>query len=234
MRRFVALLFAVLAVYAAALRVPRVPRPAGAEGVAAVLDSVGVEFDSISCALWGTIPDARRVTWRMAHTSDALLLHFVVREAGVRASVMQPNGPVYRDPCVELFIAPDTCSTVYYNLEMSCIGAALLQGGRPGRGRRLASPEVLGLVDICTSLGNAPVDFGDSTVVWQLAAVVPVDAFFVDKIATLDGITARGNIYKCGGAEPNYLSLFPVASPRPQFHRPESFGPFEFEKAADD
>ena len=43
------------------------------------------------------------------------------------------------------------------------------------------------------------------------------------------------NLYKCGDslARPHYLSWQPVATPHPDFHRPEFFKPVLFEPQTD-
>jgi hypothetical protein len=49
-------------------------------------------------------------------------------------------------------------------------------------------------------------------------------------LAAFDGLRARGNFYKCGDKlpVPHYLSWAPIATPRPDFHRPEYFDTLMF------
>lgn len=59
---------------------------------------------------------------------------------------------------------------------------------------------------------------------WNLLAVIPLDLIGV----RYDGepVEMRGNFYKCASAtsQPHFLSWSPIASPAPDFHRPEFFG----------
>jgi hypothetical protein len=45
---------------------------------------------------------------------------------------------------------------------------------------------------------------------------------------TFEGVTLRGNLYKCADKSktPHYLSAFPIETEKPDFHRPEFFQEF--------
>ena len=227
MRLLIAGALLVAGLSSAALTVPRVPHPAGAACVSATLDSAGVPFDSASYSRWATPAYTPSMRFRIAHTGDAILLQYVVREAGAVASVTDDNGRVFRDACVEFFLSPGANDS-YYNFELNCIGSLLLQGGRRGTRRPLATPDIEALVERHTSLGTAPVDFRGDTVEWQASLIIPKEALFLDSISDLGGTTMTANFYKCGGAEPNYLMWRPINTERPQFHRPQDFDTLSF------
>ena len=63
--------------------------------VPALLDREGIEPQAINQVNWpDTFPYAPQVTFRMAYTDEALLLHYVVKEESVRSVAGQDNGPV--------------------------------------------------------------------------------------------------------------------------------------------
>ena len=66
---------------------------------------------------------------------------------------------------------------------------------------------------------------------WSLELEIPVRALAFHELESFSGLHARGNFYKCGNMLPkrHYLSWAPVKTPAPDFHRPEFFGPIDFE-----
>lgn len=201
--------------------VPGLPE---ASAVPALLDKAGIESHDVDVANWESHPYVPCTRFRIAHTGNAILLHFQVTENDVRGVTEEDNGPVWEDACAEFFVAPDS-SECYYNFECNCTGKLLLQGGKPGD-RPLASADVLRLVRRWSSLGSKPVGEIAGETSWQLALVIPVEAFFRSAIPSLDGRVMRGNFYKCGNEQktPNFVSWSPIGLPRPQFHCPEFFG----------
>lgn len=55
------------------------------ESVPALLDEEKVAFQPVNTVNWAAFPYTPDVAFRIAHTEDAILLHFKVREASVRA-----------------------------------------------------------------------------------------------------------------------------------------------------
>ena len=70
------------------------------ESVPALLDEEKVAFQPVNPVNWAAFPYTPDVEFRIAHTEDAILLHFKVREASVRAVAGHDNGPVWEDACV--------------------------------------------------------------------------------------------------------------------------------------
>jgi hypothetical protein len=60
---------------------------------------------------------------------------------------------------------------------------------------------------------------------------VPISAFFLHKLSGFDGMTATGNVYKCGDnlPVPHFISWNPITTENPDFHRPDFFGQMKFE-----
>ncbi|MBD5220650.1 MAG: hypothetical protein HDS72_10555 [Bacteroidales bacterium] len=232
-RRTVATLMLVAAVCCASARSITAPKIAAgtipsAADVPALLASIAP--DSLTCTNWEAFPYLPDVKFRIAHTGRAVLLHFVVNEEAVRGEVTENRGPVYKDSCVEFFVQTDTTSRAYYNFECNCIGTMIVQHGPTIMERSFARPVTLAAIDRWCSLGNGPIALSERPTHWELAMVIPVEAFFGDSITDLSGATMKGNFYKCGDALPHrhYSSWAPISAPRPAFHSPASFAPIYF------
>lgn len=200
-----------------------------AESVPALLDEAGVAFQPLDTVNWEEYPYRPEVEFRLAHTGDALLLHYRVKEASVRAVAGKDNGRVWEDACVEFFSSPEADGT-YYNIECNCIGTVLVGGGAPGN-RGHAPQEVLDRVQRWSSLGRAPFEERVGECRWEVALVVPSSTYYLHNVSSLDGRTMRANFYKCGDLlqTPHFLSWNPISLEKPNFHCPDFFGTLHLE-----
>ncbi len=203
---------------------------ADASAVPALMDTYGIEFTPIQTVNWPDYPYCPEVKFRIAHTQTAILLHYQVTEASVRAAAAEDDGRVWEDACVEFFLSPDS-NDVYYNFECSCIGKLLLHGGLVGTERPGASIEVLQSVKRWTTLGTEPFEERVGECTWEAALIIPVSALFQHEISNLSGKVMQANFYKCGDLlqTPHFLSWNPIDLPQPCFHCPPFFGTLEFE-----
>ena len=201
-----------------------------ASAVPALLDASGIEFNPIETVNWKEYPYQPSVKFRAAHIGHAVLLHYQVAEASVRAVATADDGRVWEDACVEFFLSPES-NDFYYNLECNCAGKLLLHGGAAGTERPGASEEVLKSVKRWASLGTEPFEERVCECTWEVALVIPTSAIFRHSIELLDGKTMRANFYKCGDLlqTPHFLSWSPIDLPQPKFHCPEFFGEVVFE-----
>ena len=201
-----------------------------ASAVPALLDASGIEFNPIETVNWKEYPYQPSVKFRAAHIGHAVLLHYQVTEASVRAVATADDGRVWEDACVEFFLSPES-NDFYYNLECNCAGKLLLHGGAAGTERPGASEEVLKSVKRWASLGTEPFEERVGEYTWEVALVIPTSAIFRHSIESLDGKTMRANFYKCGDLlqTPHFLSWSPIDLPQPKFHCPEFFGEIKFE-----
>ncbi len=182
---------------------------------------------AIACSNW-KLPGDKKVaaSVQLGYNETALFLKFDVAEPLTNACFLTCNSPVYTESCVELFISFDEAT--YTNLEFNAIGTVLGQRGTSRSNRIFLSPELLETIEVFPSLGRAPVS--THAISWQLAVNIPAAVFgyaaFTEKI--LYHVT--GNIYTCGDALPQkrYLSLFPIATAKPDFHTPQFFGKITF------
>lgn len=200
-----------------------------ANDVPAMMNEANVSFQAIDVANWSTFPYRPEVSFRIAYTDHAVLLHYKVKEKSVRARYGRDDDPVYTDSCVEFFIQP-AGDDIYYNFECNCVGTLLIGAGAPGN-RVRATAETAAGVDRWASLGRTPFEEQMGEKEWEVALVIPYTTFFQHQITALDGVTARANFYKCGDelATPHFLSWNPIDAAKPNFHLPEFFGTLRFQ-----
>lgn len=213
--------------------------PVGAADIPQVMDQAHVDFVPVAVHCWSdSYPYCPQMAVRMAHTGSHLLVNYHVSEACVRAVALHDNGNVWEDSCCELFLEPLNVEPVsgavadtYYNIECNAAGTLLIGNGHDRSDRIRATQDVLDRVDRWASMGRQP--FADTTdsPTWQLCLALPVSALFRHQLTSFDGLRARGNVYKCGDKlpRPHFLSLYPIASPTPNFHRPDCFRTIHFE-----
>lgn len=204
--------------------------PAEASGVPAVLDEAGVAFQRIACVDWEKdFPYAPEVAFRIAHTGNHILLEYQVVEDSVAAMAGHDNGRVWEDSCCEFFVQP-TADGPYYNVECNCTGTVLLGCGPRREGREHAPASVLKSIKRWSSLGAMPFTERLEKTRWNLALIIPVEAFFHHAIISLEGMPMRANFYKCGDklTKPHFLSWQKITVDHPDFHRPEFFGSLLF------
>lgn len=201
-----------------------------AASIPALFARNNIQYVKVGITDWPTtFPYSPDVKFGLAYTDDAMLIHFVVEEDDVRAFVGKDHGRVWTDSCVEFFMIPGG-DDIYYNLECNCLGYIHLAAA-PGKTERMpASPEVLAGIKRWASLGRDT--FGElrRNTTWEVAFVVPYSTFYRHNITSLKGVTIKGNAFKCGGTDEyeHYLSLFPISTPRPDFHQPSFFKSFLF------
>lgn len=125
--------------------------------------------------------------------------------------------PCWQDSCVEIFIhAPKRGG--YYNFETNAAGYSLAEYGTCREGRQAFLPHEYSAVrrNVLCSPQRRP----DGLIQWAIK---------IDISSEFLGLTQYepvvGNLYKCASlaSEPQYLSLFRVDTPSPDFHQPKFF-----------
>lgn len=204
--------------------------PQNAQEILALFDNMKIAFQPINIVNWETYPYQPKVTFRIAHTANAVLLHYKVTEESVRAKYHEDNGSVWTDSCVEFFSIP-AGDDIYYNLECNCIGTVLLAAGAQRNNREPASREVTKQIKRWASLGRQPFEERIGECTWEVALMIPYSVFFKHDIKSIDGMGIKANFYKCGDElkTPHFLSWNPISIENPDFHRPDFFGTLEFE-----
>ena len=207
--------------------IPRLSElPAEAVDVPQLLDSMSVSFEPVSMVNWpNDYPYCPSMAFRMAWCPEGIVLHYRVSEQSVRAVYGEDNGQVWTDSCAECFIR-NADSDTYYNIECNCVGTLLIGLRGEDCGRCHMSSEVMAQVKRWASLGREP--FGDRAehTDWELALVIPSTVFSKYPIRLEEGAKLRANFYECGDnlPVPHFVSWNPIATDKPNFHRPECFG----------
>jgi len=185
-----------------------------------------LERHSIDQQPWKEFPYRPEVQFTIGHSGDCLFLKYFVSESTVRASYFRPNDPVYKDSCVEFFIALNG-ERNYYNFEFNILGTCKLNFGSQRNDRKLISEKAISTIRFSTSISNLKA----GSILWEITLAIPLSAFEEHAIDTFKGKHSRGNFYKCGDElpQPHYLSWNMVISPTPDFHLPQSFGVIHFQ-----
>ncbi|MDD3036380.1 carbohydrate-binding family 9-like protein [Bacteroides sp.] len=201
-----------------------------ASALPGLFDEEKIDFQPIQYVNWAAYPYKPKVSFRVAHTKDAILLHFKVKEASVRAKYGEDDGSVWTDSCVEFFLIPANDGE-YYNIECNCAGTILIGAGATRNGRERAPKEITSLVQRWASLGREPFEERVEDTSWEVALIIPYAVFFKHQIDSLDGKLIKANFYKCGDElqTPHFLSWSPIDIENPDFHRPDFFDTLEFE-----
>jgi hypothetical protein len=174
---------------------------------------------------WPSPGQKPEVAFYLAYGDDAIFLKFCVKEKYFRATYKQTNEPVYKDSCVEFFIAFDEA---YYNFEFNALSTALVGYGLPGK--REAFPSSL-INNIKSRVINKTVSDDVLPFEWELTLAIPFNLFYKHSISTLKGTECNANFYKCGDdlPEPHFLCWNKIIADKPNFHLPQYFGKLIFE-----
>lgn len=170
---------------------------------------------------WAQYPYKPEVAFSIAHNGSSIFLKYYVTEIETKAVYTEINQPVYRDSCVEFFIAFDN-EREYYNLEFNSIGTCTAGYGSGKEGRSLLPANVISKISFETFSRLAD----DQNNYWELCLSIPTTVFCHHHISDFEGLVCKGNFYKCGDdlAQPHFLAWNNIKSEEPNFHLPEFFG----------
>lgn len=180
---------------------------------------------------WWKEGEKEQTDARLLWDDENLYVSYHCRDRHISAEVVERHGPVSRDDCVELFVSPNPEKVRnYYGFEINVIGTMLnFIRADWHKGPFHWEPEG---VQHRTSFHGLPAkreapDDGH----WVLELAIPFRNFARDAAHTppRDGDTWRLNLNRAGGkTNAQYSTWSPVASPKPNFHAPESFGEVRF------
>lgn len=177
---------------------------------------------SVDVVNWKEYPYKPQVSVWLGHNGEYLIYTFSVVENHLLVNNLYDNGSVWEDSCVELFVA-DPDDVYYYNFEANAAGTMLASRCVCRADTDRMPPEEMAKILRCASLQHKLYDeVLEDGVCWQLTIAIPFAM-----IGYADGAPTeiKANFYKCGDKTHNthFLSWAPIASPTPDFHRPESF-----------
>ena len=197
-----------------------------------VNEAIDLEIEALQLEVvnWKDFPYKPIVSVQIAYNENELFLLYKVNEQAVKAEITESNGPVWTDSCVEFFLSPEG-NDEYYNLEVNCIGTALLGFRKKDEPVIHATKEQIATIRRISTLGELPFPEQMMETQWEITIGVPWKAFFNHDLKPLQGKKMRGNFYKCGDgmSVPHFVSWTKIKTEKPSFHVPESFGGLEFE-----
>lgn len=185
-----------------------------------------INAGTIDVMPWPAPGTAPLVRFIMAYGADSIFLRYHVTEKYIRAVCTQPNEPVYKDSCVEMFIAfPD--EQQYYNFEFNLLGTPLVEFGADNRNRTGVPAHLVKKIRSLTSVQSADTN---GLINWELTLAIPFELFCHHNISSLQGKLCAMNFHKCGDALPekHYQVWNPVRHEYPNFHLIEYFGQVRF------
>lgn len=184
-----------------------------------------VEHHRVECVNWPEVASyCPRTEFCIAHSREALYVHFITCGEDLRAVNTAPLSPVADDSCVEIFMQLPG-SDEYWNFEFNCIGTVnashRVERDKPVR----LSPEQIAMLGTAGTCGTAAIEPRTGVHEWRLTVRVPFALLGVNSGTLPQRIMA--NVYKCAGktAHPHYVSWQPIGGDRPNFHVPSSFVP---------
>ena len=176
---------------------------------------------------WYQSGDKEQTVAKMLWDDENLYVSWLVRDKHIYAYEKQRHGPVSKDDCVEIFIAPNPAKPGnYYTWEINAIGAML---NRNKADWYTLGPtwEPDGVEYRTTFHGAAKKDEMASDEHWVVEMKVPFRNFARDAAHSppADGDEWRLNVNRIGGKTNAQLSSWsPIPPPLKSFHSPEAFG----------
>lgn len=175
--------------------------------------------ERVACINWQEYPYSPEVTLYLAYSDTALCLLYKVQEEHVLGTVLENNGPVWEDSCVETFIK-DPVGEGYYNIEVTCIAVKLAAHRLSRTEFEHFGEDALSKIRCFSTLPYEKTDLSNGE--WMVAKIIPFASLGLEKAPE----SLNVNFYKCGDncRQPHFLSWSPIGLPTPNFHCPEFFG----------
>lgn len=182
-----------------------------------------LEADNLDQVCWVKPPHVPVVSFVIAYNENALFVKFYVHETCHRAVCTNPNDPVFKDSCVEMFIAVDNSGS-YYNFEFNSLGTCLSSYGKDRYNRKMLDKQIIRT--IACRVEWKEISPANKIYNWELTFILKPSVLCYNQITSFTPGNFTANFYKCGDAleEPHYLAWNPVLSAVPDFHQPAFFG----------
>lgn len=196
---------------------------AGIADVSAILEAEAPKF-AINCVNWKNQYPYHPITaFSAAHSSRYIYVDFFTRCNYLRAVNYKNNSPVSQDSCVEFFMQLPG-SDEYWNFEFNCIGTVNASHRKERNNPHRLTDDEISQIKRYASCGVNPFQELEGLFSWSLTVGIPFSLTGIENPKFPMEIS--GNFYKCASATsmPHYLSLFPIKTEKPDFHRPEFFG----------
>ena len=175
---------------------------------------------------WESDPPYRPNTYfKMGVVGSDLIAQLQCYEENPRAVYTKRDEPMYKDSCLEFFVAPIEGREEYINIEMNSNGAFLCEFGK-GKYDRVFVSSLTDSSPIVEAFKGEDMN----GVFWGVTVKLTKD--FLCKLYKTDNFdfsTVKANFYKCGDdcEIQHYLAFSPVTTLPPGFHNPECFAVFK-------
>lgn len=176
---------------------------------------------------WHVSGEKEQTVAKLLWDDEYLYVSWLVRDKHISAYERQRHGPVSKDDCVEIFIAPNPAKVKnYYTWEINAIGTALNRNRSDWyTGGATWEPE--GVEYRTTFQGLEKKDEAAADAEWVVEMKVPLRNFARDAAHTppRDGDEWRLNVNRIGGKTNAQASSWAaIPPPSKSFHTPEAFG----------
>ena len=180
---------------------------------------------AVDCVNWPEYSYMPRVIVRVAYTVNSLVLLFDVEEEHVRGVVMEEQGAVWEDSCVEFFVA-DPVGMGYYNFEVNCVRTGLAAHRLSRDVAEYFTDHQMRQWRRSSALKRELIDRHGDGLHWWMLEMIPFSLLGLEKVPE----RLQVNFYKCGDKceRPHFLSWSPIDLEKPDFHCPEFFGAIVF------
>lgn len=175
---------------------------------------------------WAAADDSPRQSTvaKLLWNDEKLFVSFLCQDEDIQASRQERDGQVYRDDCVEVFLAPDPNNLQQYmNLEINALGTRL-DNFRPGG----APPEQAwnpDEIEIAVQRTGTLNDARDKDQYWTVEVAIPFSVFGAAMEGPAHvGRTWRLNLHRLERDMQDKSQWSRGVADRPSFHTPEYFG----------
>lgn len=185
-------------------------------------------FHRLTSYHWENDPQYRPCTYfKMGVVGENLVATLKCYEENPKAVYTERDEPIYKDSCLEFFVAPLEDREEYINIEMNSKGVFLCEFGKGKYDRALVS----GLAESSPLVESFQGEDLNGAY-WGVTATLSPDflsELYKIKKSEINFTTVKANFYKCGDdcAIPHYLAYSPVTTLPPGFHNPRCFAVFK-------
>ncbi len=175
---------------------------------------------------WESDPPYRPNTYfKMGVVGEDLVAKLQCYEENPKAIYTERDDPMYKDSCLEFFVAPLEEREEYINVEMNSKGAFLCEFGK-GKYDRVFLKTLTDASPIVEAFKGEDMQGA----FWGVTVKLTKD--FLSKLyktENIDFTTVKANFYKCGDdcEISHYLAFSPVTTLPPGFHNPVCFAVFK-------
>lgn len=174
---------------------------------------------------WGYDAFTPETYAQIVYDETGFTVKFTVKEENPQWTVTEHQTGVCDDSCVELFANFDPENSDYYiNLEVNPLGTMYAAFRTDRYNYKMFDLEEVEAMDI-----KANIEEGQWTIQYHISLELlqkKYPGFTLEKCKYI-----KANMYQCGlnNQPEHYLSLFPVGTPTPDYHRPEYYGVIKVE-----